>query len=73
MNDIAVLIGRRIRARRELLQMTQEQLAVLVGVEQTTVSKWETGETCPSRRNERALVKALNAQGTGMFDVAAAA
>jgi transcriptional regulator with XRE-family HTH domain len=36
-------IGRRIRARRRELDITQGQLASRLEVHQTTVAKWETG------------------------------
>jgi len=34
-------IGAKIRARRRLLDMTQEQLGALLGVEQSTVAAYE--------------------------------
>lgn len=73
MDEIARAIGRRIRERRLLLGLTQEDLAAAVGVHQTTVSEWERGDVCPSRRNERPILDALNAHGTGMFDLPAGA
>ncbi|MGH3694565.1 MAG: helix-turn-helix domain-containing protein [Pseudonocardiaceae bacterium] len=36
-----------LAARREIVGHTQETLAEFVGVEPTTVGRWERGETCP--------------------------
>jgi DNA-binding transcriptional regulator YiaG len=36
-----------VKKLREDLRMTQVQLAAEVGVDQSTVSLWETGETTP--------------------------
>lgn len=69
MNEIARTIGQRIRSRRKVLGMSQVDLAEKVGVHQTTVSEWERGLTCPSRRNEAAILTALQAHGTGLFDI----
>lgn len=49
-------IGDRIRTARRRLNLTQGQLAKMVGVEQSTVSGWETD---PVRRPSRDLVPAL--------------
>lgn len=67
----AQVIGKRIRERRVLLQMTQVELARLAGVDQSSVSQWERGVTMPSRRNEAAILEALRAHGTGLFDLPA--
>ena len=52
----AMLIGQRIRAARTRLKMTQADLARAAGVEQQTVSGWETD---PERRPQRTLVPTL--------------
>jgi len=44
-----------IRNLRELLGMTQEELAREVGVSFSTVSRWETGRGEPSRLAQRQL------------------
>lgn len=36
-----------IRELRERAEMTQEQLAYNLGVERSTVAKWETGQSQP--------------------------
>ena len=46
MEQIAAL-GGHIAARRKALEMTQEQLAAMLGVSAPAVSKWETGSSYP--------------------------
>lgn len=68
----ARVIGKRIKDRREALGQTQTWLAEEVGVTQTTVSRWESGKDCPSRHHEPAIVRALRAEGLGLFELVAA-
>ena len=42
-----VAIGARIKAARERVHLTQEQLAERIGVSNKTISKWETGKCMP--------------------------
>jgi transcriptional regulator with XRE-family HTH domain len=42
-----VKVGRRLRAIRELADITQEKLCELLGVDQSTYSKWERGKRVP--------------------------
>ena len=54
-------IGGRIRALRESLDMTLEQVGDIVGVGKSTVRKWETGAIANMRRDKIAgLAKALH-------------
>ena len=41
------------------LGLTQKQLAEMLGVERTTVSKWETGKSIPRKEKLLALKKIL--------------
>jgi transcriptional regulator with XRE-family HTH domain len=41
--------GSRIRKRRQVLRMTQAQLAVKLGVATSTVANWERGKHFPAR------------------------
>jgi DNA-binding XRE family transcriptional regulator len=51
---------RRILAgRRKVVGYTQEQLATVLGVERTTVVRWEAGKTCPQPWCRPKLAKAL--------------
>lgn len=43
-------VGARIRTARENANLTQAQLAELLGVEQPTVSRWERDDYQPSLR-----------------------
>ena len=40
----------RLRQRRDELELTQEALGEMVGVDGMTVSRWERGESLPQRR-----------------------
>lgn len=46
----ARISGPAIRRARETYRMTQEELAVLLGVSARTVSNWERGSTVPRNR-----------------------
>lgn len=52
-------LGRRVAARRGELGLSQKQLADLVGVAQTTISKWEKDKSEPSRAEARRLATSL--------------
>lgn len=52
-------IGNRVAARRQELGLSQTQLAKLVNVAQTTISKWERGLSQPSREETARLALAL--------------
>lgn len=60
--------GKRIRERRDLLNMTQAALAAEVGVHQTSVSKWEKGEAMPSHRQIPRIAQALHADASVLFE-----
>jgi transcriptional regulator with XRE-family HTH domain len=53
-------IGPRIAALRKSKSMTQEQLALALGVSPPAVSKWETGASCPDIALLCPLARALN-------------
>lgn len=42
-------IGTRIKKRRQVLRLTQEDLAAVLGVSKSTVANWETGKHFPRR------------------------
>ena len=48
-----------IEEKRIKLGLTQKQLAEMLGVERTTVSKWETGKSIPRKEKLLALEKIL--------------
>lgn len=43
------------RIRKEILRITQSELAAVTGVRQATVSRWEKGELEPSREQLAAI------------------
>ena len=47
--------GERVRALREHLGMTQQELAQELNIRQQTVSEWETGQYRPRGASERLL------------------
>lgn len=49
-----------IKERREELGMTQTELAQKVGVEQSSVARWERGATSPTAANLMKLSQVLN-------------
>ena len=52
-------LGSRIKWRRDQLDMTQEELADLLGVVQQSVQKWEAGRSRPRGKRMDALTAAL--------------
>jgi phage repressor protein C with HTH and peptisase S24 domain len=52
-------MGERIRECREALKLTQGGLAKLVGVDQSSITLWETGQSEPKSANLSKLAKTL--------------
>lgn len=73
MDETAIRWGKRIKERRELLHMTQWDLAHEVGTDQSTVSKWELGKFAPSRFFIPRIAKALHARVEILFEYPAEA
>lgn len=46
-----------LEAERKKNHMTQEALASRIGVNRTTVTKWETGQAVPSLKNLRKIAR----------------
>lgn len=53
-------LGKIISARRKLLRLTQDELAVLMGVSKSAVAKWETDRGIPDRDNLKKLSEVIN-------------
>jgi transcriptional regulator with XRE-family HTH domain len=49
----------KIRELRKQLGLSQERLAALIGVKQSSVSSWESGESEPTMKNIRKLANVL--------------
>jgi transcriptional regulator with XRE-family HTH domain len=62
-NDLAALVGRRIRARRKELHLKQRELATLIpsdAVDNQRVSDWERGVNKPSDRYMEQIAEVLD-------------
>jgi transcriptional regulator with XRE-family HTH domain len=57
--DLKQQWGAAIRAQRELLGMTQRQLADAIKVDQSAVSLWEKGAKAPTVEHQLAVARAL--------------
>lgn len=60
-------IGKFISECRKEKQMTQEQLAELLGVTNKSISKWETGNCLPDASKYQALCKILDITVNELF------
>lgn len=63
--------GKVIRETRELLDLTQEQLARALKVSVPTVSRWETGKTSPDALAADAIEKFLRKKGPRCAEIVA--
>lgn len=59
--------GHRIRALRELHDLTQARLAELCYVSQPAVSAWERGRKLPSRATQHRLADVLHTSRSMLF------
>lgn len=59
--------GANMRLQRKLIGMSQEALAAAVGVKQSAVSRWESGETAPSVENQLAIARVLRIDARVLF------
>jgi len=57
--DWSTKCGRRLAIRRRAMELTQEQLAVMVGVRSTAISKFELGLITPKDSTRLAIACAL--------------
>lgn len=53
-------LGGFIAARRKVMRLTQEELAVKIGVSKSAVAKWETDGGLPDRDNLKKLSEVIN-------------
>ena len=59
MNDIKVLLGKRIREIRKSQNLTQDALAEMVGVESPSISNIENGKYYPTNENLQKIAEVL--------------
>ena len=57
-----------IKAARKRLNLTQDQLAEAMGVEQPTVQRWENGKRAPDESQIPALAQALQVEPADLMD-----
>lgn len=58
----------KIKHNRELVGLTQNDLAVKLGVDRSTVAKWETGEAFPRADKLPQLAEILGCKIDDLFD-----
>ncbi len=66
-------LGASIRARRRAAGLSQEELAGLLGVLQSSVAQWERGATAPTLDHFLAMTHAFGVGGVGLLAVEAGA
>ncbi len=72
-NPVDLHVGQRLRQRRSLLGMTQQKLAVAVGIKFQQIQKYESGANRVSASRLFALAQALDVPVSYFFEGAAVA
>lgn len=67
-DPVDIHVGKRIKLRRQLLHMSQEQLAEAVGVSFQQVQKYESGDNRVSASRLYAICKVLNVKPAYLFE-----
>lgn len=67
MNELQRAWGKRVRERRQVLEMSQERLAELVDVRQASISRVERGDQRPSDELKWRLAGALGCTVDDLF------
>ena len=67
-NNPCILFGRKVRQKRELQSLSQEQLAELSGLDRTYISGVERGKRNISLNNIFRIAKALNLPAYRLLD-----
>lgn len=62
------LVGENVRARRELLGISQSEVARLVGVTPAFISQLESGKSSPSLDSVAAIAEALHCEPAGLLE-----
>lgn len=57
-----------VREIRYKLIITQEELAVLLGVSYASINRWETGKHEPTTKNKRKIVELCKANNIDLED-----
>ncbi|WP_052696636.1 S24 family peptidase [Pantoea sp. BL1] len=61
-------VGERIRSRRKILKLTQQGVAIGIGVSHVAVSQWEKDETLPRGENLLRLAELLQCTAAWIID-----
>ena len=72
MDELARLYGQNIENGRRLLGLSQAQLAEIIGVNQSSVAKWESGENIPRDHHKVKLATALRQEVRHLFPLTGA-
>ena len=67
MDKLSVLVGKRIREIRESKNIKQNQLAEMIGIEPTNLSKLEKGVHLPKEDTINKLTKSLKCEVKDLF------
>lgn len=59
--------GRNIRSGRRSQGLSQRELSIACGVEQSTVSRWERAEVVPTEDHKLLIARALRAEARALF------
>jgi transcriptional regulator with XRE-family HTH domain len=59
--------GTAMQRQRKFLGMSQEELAAALGVKQSTVSRWESGDAAPTLENQLAIARVLRIDARVLF------
>ncbi len=65
--DTKKILGKRIQYYRKIKEITQEQLAEIIGIDTISVSKIETGKNYPTAENLEKISLALNVELYELF------
>ncbi len=65
--DPKKIVGKRIQYYRKIKEITQEQLAEIIGIDTISVSKIETGKNYPTAENLEKIASALNVELYELF------
>lgn len=68
MSTLSIQVGKRIKELREAKKLKQVQLAELIDMEATNLSKLEKGVHLPKEENLKKITKALNVDIKDLFD-----
>lgn len=59
--------GIAMQRQRRVVRLSQVELAAALGVTQSTVSRWENGETTPTVENQLAIARVLHIDARVLF------